>query len=278
MIAKAEEAAAFVRAKSPLAPRIALILGSGLSGYARSLERAVAIPYAQIPHFRTVSVPGHRGDLILGGAQGVPLMVFAGRSHLYEGYSPEEVAFPVRLAARAGARVLIVTNAAGSINVNFKAGELMLISDHINLTGANPLTGIHDPALGDLFVDMSDAYDPELIEIAEKAAWKHGVVARKGVYIGLAGPSYETPAEIRMARTLGADAVGMSTVLEVIAARQMKMRVLGISALSNMAAGVSKRKLDHAEVLLAGEKMNASMVDLLGAIVQEVAKRLDARA
>jgi purine-nucleoside phosphorylase len=277
MIAKADEAAAFVRTKSPLAPKIAVILGSGLSGFARALERAVAVPYAQIPHFRTVSVPGHRGDLVLGGSNGVPLMVFAGRSHLYEGYSAEEISFPVRLAARAGVRALIVTNAAGSVNVNFKAGELMLISDHINLTGANPLTGLHDPTLGDLFIDMTDAYDPELIEIAEKAAWKHGVVARKGVYLGLAGPSYETPAEIRMARTLGADAVGMSTVLEVIAARQMKLRVLGLSALSNMAAGVSKRKLDHAEVLRAGEKMNAALGDLLAAVVQETARRMDAQ-
>jgi purine-nucleoside phosphorylase len=277
MIAKADEAAAVIRAKSPLAPRIAVILGSGLSGFARTLERATTLPYTGIPHFRTVSVPGHRGDLVVGSSNGVPLLVFAGRSHLYEGYSAEEIAFPTRLAARLGVQVLIVTNAAGSINVNFKAGDLMLISDHINLTGANPLTGLHDPSLGDRFLDMTDAYDTELIEIAEKAAWKHGVVLRKGVYLGLAGPSYETPAEIRMARTLGADAVGMSTVLEVIAARQMRMRVLAISCLSNMAAGVSKRKLDHAEVLQAGEKMNAGLSDLLAAVVQEASKRMAAR-
>jgi len=274
MIARADEAAAAVRTRATVAPKIAVVLGSGLGAFARALERAVSIPYASIPHFRTVSVPGHRGDLVIGTLQGVPLMAFAGRPHLYEGYSPEEVAFPVRLAARLGVKVLIVTNAAGGVNTNFRAGELMVITDHINLTGANPLTGLHDPSLGDRFVDMSEAYDLELIDIAEKAARKHGVAIRRGVYLGLAGPSYETPAEIRMARTLGADAVGMSTVLEVITARQMKLRVLGLSCISNMAAGVSKRKLDHAEVLQAGETANAAITDLLAAVVKEAAPLL----
>jgi purine-nucleoside phosphorylase len=276
MIARADEAAAAVRAKAPLPARVAVVLGSGLGGFARSLERAVSIPYASIPHFRTVSVPGHRGDLVAGTSQGTPVFVFAGRPHLYEGYSADEVAFSVRLAARLGVRVLVVSNSSGIVNTNFKPGELMLITDHINLTGANPLTGLHDPSLGDRFLDMSDAYDTGLIEIAEKAARKNGVAVRKGVYLGLTGPSYETPAEVRMARVLGADSVGMSTVLEVIAARQMKMRVLGISCLSNYGTGIIKRKLDHAEVLQAGQLVDAALADLLTTVVAEAAKQVEA--
>jgi len=272
MIIKADEAAAAVRAKSPLSPKVAVILGSGLGGFARTLEQPVTVPYSTIPHFRTVSVPGHRGDLVIGTTQGTPVYVFSGRPHLYEGYSPDEIAFPVRLAARLGVKTLIVTNSAGGANVNYKPGELMLITDHINLTGANPLTGLHDPSLGDRFLDMSEAYDLELLEVAEKAARKHGVTVRRGVYLALTGPSYETPAEIRMARTLGADAVGMSTALEVIAARQMKLRVLGISCISNMAAGVTKQKLSHVEVLRAGELASAALNDLLTEVVTQAAK------
>lgn len=272
MIAAADEAAAAVRARTPVSARVAVVLGSGLGGFTRILERAVAIPYANIPHFRTVSVPGHRGELVVGASQGTPVLAFAGRPHLYEGYSAEEVAFPVRLAARLGVRVLVVTNSAGIVNTNFKPGELMIFTDHINLTGASPLTGLHDHTLGDRFLDMTDAYDPALIEIAEKAARKNGVPVRKGVYLGLTGPSYETPAEVRMARTLGADAVGMSTVLEVIAARQMKMRVLGVSCLSNFGAGITKRKLDHAEVPETGQRVAAALTDLLTTVVAEAAK------
>ena len=278
MIARADEAAAAVRAKTTLPARVAVVLGSGLGGFARSIERAVSIPYASIPHFRTVSVPGHRGDLVAGTSQGTPVFVFAGRPHLYEGYSAEEVAFPVRLAARLGVRALIVSNSSGIVNTSFKPGELMLLTDHINLTGVSPLTGLHDPSLGDRFLDMSDAYDLELLDAAEKAARKHGVPVRRGVYLGLSGPSYETPAEVRMARTLGADSVGMSTVLEVIAARQMKMRVLGISCLSNFGAGISKRKLDHAEVLQAGQMVDAALTELLTTVVAEAARRVAAPA
>jgi purine-nucleoside phosphorylase len=274
MMAKADEAVASIRTRSPIVPSIAVVLGSGLGAFARTVERAVTIPFANIPHFRTVSVPGHRGDLVLGTIERVPVAVFAGRPHLYEGYSPEEIAFPVRLAARLGVKVLVVTNAAGGVNTNYRPGELMVITDHINLTGANPLTGLHDPTLGDRFLDMTDAYDLDLIDVAERAARKRGVAIRRGVYLGLAGPSYETPAEIRMARALGADAVGMSTVLEVIAARQMKLRVLGLSCISNMAAGVSKKKLDHAEVLQAGEMANAALSDMLAFVIQDAAARL----
>jgi len=276
MIARADEAAAAIRAKTPLPARVAVVLGSGLGGFARGIERPVTIPYTAIPHFRTVSVPGHRGDLVAGLCQGTPVFVFAGRPHLYEGYSAEEVAFPVRLAARLGARVLVVSNSSGIVNTSFKPGELMLLTDHINLTGVNPLTGLHDPSLGDRFLDMSDAYDTGLIEIAEKAARKNGVAIRRGVYLGLAGPSYETPAEVKMARVLGADSVGMSTVLEVIAARQMKLRVLGISCLSNFGAGLTKRKLDHSEVIQAGQLVDAALTDLLTTVVAEAAKQIEA--
>ena len=198
----------------------------------------------------------------------------AGRVHYYEGYNLEQVVFPVRVLGRMGIRILILTNAAGSVNVNYKPGELMTIVDHINFMGVNPLIGPNEERLGQRFFDMSEAYDPKLREIAEQACWKVGVTVRKGVYLAFTGPSYETPAEIKMARTLGADAVGMSTVPEVIAARHMDMRVLGISCITNMAAGVIKQKLDHREVLAVGEKVKASLMDVLGRIIQAAAKQV----
>jgi purine-nucleoside phosphorylase len=196
----------------------------------------------------------------------------SGRVHYYEGYRPDQVVFPVRVLARLGVKVLVLTNAAGSVNVNYKPGELMVISDHINMMGVNPLVGPNEEQLGLRFFDMSDAYDPALREIAEKACWKAGVTVRHGVYVAVAGPSYETPAEIRAFRTLGADAVGMSTVPEVIAARHMGLRVLAISCITNLAAGVSKKKLDHLEVLEVGRKVQASLADVLARIIQDAAK------
>jgi purine-nucleoside phosphorylase len=271
--AKIAEAVAHVRAKSTLAPQVAVVLGSGLGAFAKTIERAVRVAYASIPHCPATSVPGHAGELVLGVTASVPVIVFSGRFHLYEGFSADDVAFPVRLAAGLGAHALVVTNAAGAINVTHKPGDLLLITDHINLTGANPLAGPPDPGLGERFVDMSEAYDPELITIAEKAAWKNGISMRKGVYLGIRGPSYETPAEIKMARAMGADAVGMSTVLEVIAARQKGIRVLGVSCLTNMAAGVSKKALDHADVLKASATASEAMRDLLSAIIAQVGAR-----
>jgi purine-nucleoside phosphorylase len=266
--AQLTEAAALVRARSPLTPAIGLVLGSGLGAYAKSLTDAVAIPYADIPHFAPSTAVGHRGELVLGKAEGgVPVAVMAGRVHLYEGYPVAQVVFPVRMLARLGVKTLLLTNAAGSVNVNYKPGELVILSDHINLTGVNPLTGPNPDELGPRFPDMTDAYDPVLREIAEKACWKAGVTARKGVYLGLAGPSYETPAEIRMARTLGADVVGMSTVLEVIAARHMGLRCLGISCVTNMGAGVLKQKIDHQEVLEVGERVKQGLLEVLGRII-----------
>jgi purine-nucleoside phosphorylase len=267
LLAQLAEAAAFVRQRSPLSPAIGLVLGSGLGAFARSLTDAVAIPYGEIPHFAPSTAVGHRGELVLGKAEGVPVAVMAGRVHLYEGYPVSQVVFPVRMLARLGVRTLLLTNAAGSVNLNYKPGELVILSDHINLTGVNPLTGPNLDELGPRFPDMTDAYDPALREIAEKACWKAGVTARKGVYLGLAGPSYETPAEIRMARTLGADVVGMSTVLEVIAARHLGLRCLGISCVTNMGAGVLKQKIDHREVLEVGERVKQGLLEVLGRII-----------
>ena len=268
---EAEEAAAFVRSRTPLQPVLGVVLGSGLGAFAASLERPVRVPYGQIPHFPTATAPGHRGELVLGHVGGVPVAVMSGRVHHYEGYRLDQVVFPVRVLGRLGVQAVILTNAAGSVNVNYKPGELMVIEDHVNLLG-NPLVGPNDDRLGQRFFDMSDAYDPKLREIAERACWKAGVPVRKGVYIAMTGPSYETPAEIRMARTVGADAVGMSTVPEVIAARHMGIRVLGLSCITNMAAGVTKQKLDHREVLEIGEKAKAGLLEVLGRIIAEAAK------
>ena len=271
-IAQLAEAAAFVRERSPLRPAIGLVLGSGLGAFAKSLTDAVAIPYGQIPHFAPSTAVGHRGELVLGTSQGVPVAVMAGRVHLYEGYPVSQVVFPVRMLGRLGVTTLVLTNAAGSVNVDFKPGELVVLSDHINLTGVNPLTGPNVDEWGPRFPDMSDAYDPALRALAEDACGKAGVTARRGVYLGLAGPSYETPAEIRMARTLGADVVGMSTVLEVIAARHLGIRCLGISCVTNMGAGVLKQKIDHQEVLEVGARVQQGLLEVLGRIIVGAAR------
>ncbi len=266
------EAVRAIEARTPLRPAIGLVLGSGLGAFAQSLEKPVTIPYREIPHFPVSTAIGHAGDLVVGTSGGVPVAVMAGRVHHYEGYSLQDVVFPVRVLGRFGVKTLILTNAAGSVNVNYKPGELMVIDDHINYMGGHPLVGPNDEQLGPRFFDMSEAYDPKLREIAEQACGKAGVPVRHGVYIAFTGPSYETPAEIRMARTLGADAVGMSTVPEVLAARHMGMRVLGISCITNMGAGVLKKKLDHREVLEVGDKVKAGLMDVLGRIIQQAAK------
>ena len=221
LLADLGEAVRFIQSKTALRPAIGLVLGSGLGAFARSLEKATAIPYGEIPRFPVSTAIGHSGELVVGHCQGVPVAVMSGRAHYYEGYTMQQVVFPVRVLGRMGVKTLILTNAAGSVNVNYKPGELMVMSDHINLMGSNPMIGPNEDQLGQRFFDMSETYDPHLREIAEKACWKAGVTVRKGVYLALSGPSYETPAEIRMLRTLGADAVGMSTVPEAIAARHM---------------------------------------------------------
>jgi purine-nucleoside phosphorylase len=265
------EAVSVVRSRTPLAPTMGLVLGSGLGAFAKTLLAPTAIPYREIPHFPGSSVSGHQGELVLGHSGSVPVAVMAGRAHFYEGYALDQVVFPVRVLRCLGAEVLIVTNAAGSVNAAFAPGDLMIIEDHINLIG-NPLLGPNEDSLGPRFPDMSEAYDPRLRRLAEEACRAAGAPARRGVYIAMTGPSYETPAEIRMARALGADAVGMSTAPEVVAARHMGMRVLGISCLTNMAAGVTAQKLDHREVLAMGERVKDRLLEVLRRVVQEAAR------
>jgi len=267
-----EDAVGFLKSKTKHRPTVAVILGSGLGAFADEIPRADKIPYADIPHFPRSTVAGHAGRLVLGGLAQVPLAVMAGRVHLYEGYSHQEVAFPTRVLASLGVRVLLVTNAAGAINTAFRPGELMVITDHLNLTGGNPLVGPEEEIGGPRFPDMTEAYHPKL-QTAAQAAGRHiGLLLRKGVYAGLLGPSYETPAEIRMLRALGADAVGMSTVSEVIAANQLGMMVLGISCLTNMAAGIFPKKLDHREVMETGEKVRGIFLELLRAVLPDLGK------
>ena len=270
--AQVDEAVRHVQTRTSLRPSIAVVLGSGMRTLARDLERPARIPVADIPHFPVSQVEGHGNELVIGSAHGVPVAVLTGRAHLYEGWTAQQLALPVRVLARLGAGTLVVTNAAGSVNVNYRPGELVVLEDHINLMGANPLVGAHEEAFGPRFPDMSEVYDPRLREIAEKACWKVGVTVRRGVYLAMLGPSYETPAEIRMARTLGADVVGMSTVPEVIAARQAGMRVLGLSCITNMAAGVLRKPLAHAEVLATASSVRAALGDALAQIIQTIAQ------
>jgi purine-nucleoside phosphorylase len=266
-----EEAVAFVQGRTSLRPAIGVVLGSGLGAFADALEDAVAVPFGEIPHFPASTVVGHGGALVVGRSRGVPVAVMKGRVHFYEGYRLDEVVFPVRVLGRLGVETLVLTNAAGAINTAFAPGDLMVIEDHLNLLG-NPLLGPNEEALGPRFPDMSEAYDRGLRDAAEAACRAAGVRCHRGVYVALTGPSYETPAEIRMFRTMGADAVGMSTVPEVIAARHMGMRVVGLSCLTNMAAGVTDRKLDHREVLETGERVKAALLEVLARVVTEAAR------
>jgi purine-nucleoside phosphorylase len=271
LAARLDEAAALVRSRSPLRPAVGVVLGSGLGAFADSLAERSEIPFREIPHFPASTVAGHGGALVLGRSAGVPVAVMKGRVHFYEGYSLAEVVFPVRVLRRLGVGTLVVTNAAGGINPLFEPGQLMVIEDHINLLG-NPLLGPNDESLGPRFPDMSEAYDKRLRDVAQAACEAVGVRCQRGVYVAMTGPSYETPAEIRMARVLGADAVGMSTVPEVIAARHAGMRVAGLSCITNMAAGVSDRRLDHREVLETGQRVTAALLQVLARIVAEAAR------
>jgi purine-nucleoside phosphorylase len=260
-------AAQHVLARSALRPTIGLILGSGLGAFADTLADAISVPFGALPHFPVSTAVGHKGALVLGTSRGTPVAVMAGRVHHYEGYSLQQVAFPTRVLARLGVRTLIVTNAAGAVNERFAPGELMVIRDHINLMGGNPLIGPNDEALGPRFPDLSAAYDAGLRALACDTCRDVGVRAHEGVYLALSGPSYETPAEIRMLRTLGADAVGMSTVPEVIVARHMGLRVLGLSCLTNMAAGIGSAPLDHKEVLEVGERVKTGLLEILARLI-----------
>lgn len=267
-----EKAADVLRQRMPAPPAIGLILGSGLGVLAEEIEEAVRIPYEEIPGFPVSTVEGHAGRLVCGRLEGAAVVAMQGRFHYYEGYSLREVTFPVRVMKALGVRQLIVTNAAGGVNKQFRPGDLMIISDHINLLGTNPLIGPNDPELGPRFPDMTEAYSRRLRQLAKETAARLGVRVHEGVYVANTGPSYETPAEIRMIRTLGGDAVGMSTVPEVIVARHGGMEVLGISCISNMAAGMSDAPLHHDEVVETAERVKTDFLRFVKAIVAEMAK------
>ena len=269
--AGAESAAQFVLAQTPLRPTIGLVLGSGLGGFADELSEATRIPYANIPSFPRSTAVGHAGQMVVGKVGDVAVAAMQGRVHLYEGYSPKEVTFPTRVFGRMGVRTLILTNAAGGINLEYKQGALVVITDHINLQGHNPLVGPNDDRLGARFPDMTQAYWKPYREIALRAARRLGKTLYQGVYAGLMGPSYETPAEIRYLRTIGADLVGMSTVPEVIVARHMGLKVLAVSCVTNMAAGISDEVLNHEDVLKTADRVKGDFVALLRAVLPEIA-------
>jgi purine-nucleoside phosphorylase len=271
---RAERAAKFILAKTKLRPKIALVLGSGLGSFADEFGRAVKIPYAKIPHFPRSTAIGHAGQLVVGTFAGIPVAGMQGRVHLYEGYSAKDVAFPVRVFARLGVRAVILTNAAGGINQEFSQGCLVTLKDHLNLQGANPLTGPNEERFGTRFPDMSQAYDREFRRFAAEEGKRLGLPQHEGVYAALAGPTYETPAEIRCLRTIGADLVGMSTVPEVIAARHAGLRVLGISCVTNMAAGIVDRPINHKEVLETGERVKGQFIALLQALLPRIAEAI----
>jgi purine-nucleoside phosphorylase len=276
----ATTAADFLRASTaasphPVSPKIAVVLGSGLGAFAERISNPIVIPYANIPNFPQSTVPGHSGKLVVGTigggkAGGIPIAVMQGRVHGYEGYSPGEVTFPVRVLGRLGIKTLIVTNAAGGINTAYSQGQLVLLSDHINLTGSNPMIGSNDERLGPRFFDMTQAYSPRLRALAKSAAEGEGFPLEEGVYLAVSGPSFETPAEIRAFRILGADLVGMSTVHEVIVARHMGIEVLGISCVTNMAAGILPQPLDHEEVMETGKRVQEQLARLLTSLVQKI--------
>ena len=271
---RAEHAARIIRSRTTETPRIAIILGSGLGAFADDFENAVGIPYEDITGFPRSTAAGHAGRLVIGKIDQVPLMAMQGRVHFYEGYSLEQVTFPIRVFKLLGIKTLILTNASGGVNVQFSQGALMIISDHLNLLGDNPLRGPNDTRFGPRFPDMTAVYSPELQEIVIEEAKALNVEVRRGIYAALAGPSYETPAEIHLMRTLGADAVGMSTVPEAIVARHMDLEVLGISCITNMAAGISDEPINHDDVMATGDRVRETFTQLLRKVVGRISSRV----
>src|ERR1043165_1608133 len=268
---RAQRAAQFIHSRTSIEPSVAIILGSGLGAFADDLSDATAIGYDEIPGFAHATVEGHAGRLVIGKAGNVAIAAMQGRFHFYEGYALEEVTFPIRVLKLLGVNTLMLTNAAGSLNTELTPGSLMVISDHINLMGVNPLIGPNEERFGARFPDLSLAYDTALQSLVIDEANRMGLSLRRGVYASLTGPSYETPAEIHMVRTLGADAGGMSTVPEAIVARHMDMRVIGISCITNLAAGVSSRPIDHSQVMEIGERVREQFTELLRRVIARLA-------
>ena len=269
---QATRAARFILSKTKLRPRIALVLGSGLGAFADEFANAIRIPYKKIPHYPQSTAIGHAGQLVIGKVGNVAVAGMQGRVHLYEGYSAKQVTFPIRVFSRMGIQAVIVTNAAGGINLNYSEGALVALRDHINLQGANPLIGPNDDRFGPRFPDMTRAYDAEFRGFVGEEGRKLKLNLHEGVYLALAGPNYETPAEIHAFRTLGADLVGMSTVLEVIAARHSNMRVMGISCVTNMAAGITGAPLTAEEVFETGARVKNDFIGLLKAVIPRIAE------
>ncbi|MFY0757722.1 purine-nucleoside phosphorylase [Metabacillus dongyingensis] len=269
-IQEIKQSAQYMKEKVKDQPEIGLILGSGLGVLADEIENPVKIPYEEIPNFPVSTVEGHAGQLVFGTLKGANVVAMQGRFHFYEGYDMKKVTFPVRVLKEMGVKTIIVTNAAGGVNESFEPGDLMIISDHINNMGTSPLIGPNDSDLGVRFPDMSQAYSRELRALAKNAASELGIKVQEGVYVGNTGPAYETPAEVRLARVLGGDAVGMSTVPEVIVANHAGMKVLGISCISNMAAGILDQPLSHDEVMETTEKVKANFLNLVKKIVADI--------
>jgi|SRR6185369_13130703 purine-nucleoside phosphorylase len=263
----ATRAAQFIRSRANADVSVGIVLGSGLGAFAEDLGQPVLIPYDEIPGFAHATVEGHAGRLVIGTAEGVTVAAMQGRFHFYEGYGLDDVTFPIRVLKLLGVRTLILTNAAGSLNTELSPGSLMVISDHINLMGVNPLIGPNDERFGPRFPDLTSTYEPALQAIVIEEAKAVDVEMRRGVYAALSGPSYETPAEIHMVRTLGADAVGMSTVPEAIVARHMDIQVIGISCITNLAAGVSNRPVDHSQVIATGEHVRVQFTELIRRVI-----------
>jgi purine-nucleoside phosphorylase len=264
---RAEHAARYIRSRWSEEARTALVLGSGLGAFAGDLEESVVIPYEEIPGFARSTVEGHAGQLVLGKVENIPVAAMRGRFHYYEGYTMDDVVFPIRTFGRLGIKTVVLTNASGGINISFDQGALMVISDHLNLMGENPLRGENDIRFGQRFPDLSEVYAREYQETAIEEARNMGLELRRGIYAGLTGPSYETPAEVRLLRILGADAVGMSTVPEAIVARHMGMKVLGLSCITNMAAGVIDQPINHEEVMDIGARVYDTFKELLTRVI-----------
>ncbi|MDQ4121306.1 MAG: purine-nucleoside phosphorylase [Acidobacteriota bacterium] len=269
---KAQEAAQFIKSQFDREIQVALVLGSGLGAFANEIENATTISYEQIPHFARSTVEGHAGRLVLGEVEGVSVAIQQGRFHYYEGYDLLEVTFPIRVFGLLGIKNLILTNAAGSINSNFKPGSLMLIRDHLNLMGVNPLCGKNDERFGPRFPDMTEVYSRKYQEIAKTMAKEMNLDLRRGVYCALSGPTYETPAEIHYLRYVGADAVGMSTVPEAIVARHQGMKIMAISCISNFAAGISEENINHEEVMEIGQRVAETFKNLLKRVIPKIAE------